>query len=101
MDEPSMKQPNPDPKITPQNQPKLKDPQLEAVLPDSLPFSSGELLGTLDEVQKKIDSEWETAKNDYHERIDNLMESFVKENFSAPEEKSASPGVSAPKASML
>lgn len=64
-------------------QDKSKDPdapKLDAILPDET-ASTGEILGQFDEYQKKVESEWESAKSAYHEKIDHIMDDFLKETM--------------------
>lgn len=71
-----------------------KSPDFDAVLPSSPSPSShpeashdpAEVFDEIDAYQKKIEKEWSQAKKNYQEKIDQIMDDFLKRN-SAPEEK--------------
>ncbi|MCG3204506.1 MAG: hypothetical protein KCHDKBKB_01221 [Elusimicrobia bacterium] len=52
-------------------------PKLDAILPDDLPPAAAELVGDIDSYQKRMEKEWETAKNSYEQKINRIMEEFM------------------------
>lgn len=56
-------------------------PELGAILPgEPLPTPS-EIFGSMDDYQKRIQSEWETAKNTYEKKINQIMEEFLNQKL--------------------
>jgi hypothetical protein len=60
---------------------KKPPPRLDAILPDHIEASPGDMLSEIDHYQKKIENDWEEAKSAYHLKIDRLMEDFLKETM--------------------
>ncbi len=67
------------PEKEPENRPNLgKDaPKLDAIFPDNLPPAAAELVGDIDNYQKKLESEWKSAKVHYEDKINRIMEEFM------------------------
>ena len=92
-----MSNPNPSSGETPKKDvPNPEPPKLDAILPDDPPIAHGEVLGHFDDYQRKVESEWESAKEAYHQKIDQMMEEFLKETLpkdlnSHPDEMAAPP----------
>lgn len=56
---------------------KESGPQLNAILPDDLPPAAAELVGDIDNYQKRMEKEWEKAKVSYEHKINRIMEEFL------------------------
>ena len=52
--------------------------------PDDLPPEAAELVEDIDSYQKKMESEWETAKSAYEEKINRIMDEFLSANNVSP-----------------
>ena len=55
-------------------------PDFEAVLPGS-EEAEAEILGDINEYQRKIESDWESAKAAYQASVDRIMDEFLKERM--------------------
>src|SRR5260221_14054668 len=54
-----------------------KEPvELKAILPGETPPTVGEIFGDIDDYQKKIEQEWEQARNAYQEKIKKILDDF-------------------------
>jgi len=59
-------------------------PASRAVPPDGSPLAAAELIDDIDAYQKRIEREWESAKNIYQSRISEIMDEFLKKGSEAP-----------------
>lgn len=53
-------------------------PKLDAILPDDLPPAAAELVGDIESYQKRMEREWEKAKSSYEDKINRIMEDFLR-----------------------
>src|SRR5436309_1601707 len=70
-----MGHPEKDPENTPES--KKDPPKLDAIFPDDLPPAAAELVGDIDNYQKRMEKEWESAKSSYEKKINHIMEEFM------------------------
>jgi hypothetical protein len=57
-------------------------PKLDAILPDETPTAAAELVDDITTTQRRMEKEWETAKNSYEKKINNIMNEFIGEGLS-------------------
>lgn len=53
-------------------------PELGAILPDTPPPSPSEVFANLDDYQRQIEKDWESAKRNYKSRVSDIMDEFMK-----------------------
>lgn len=52
-------------------------PPLDAVLPDSITPAPEDIFKEMDDFQKRLETEWESAKGSYQQKIDQIMTDFI------------------------
>lgn len=62
-------------------------PQLDAILPDAKPSDPAALSDDIASYQRRLEKEWESAKNAYEQKIDRLMNEFVADGISKLEKE--------------
>jgi hypothetical protein len=78
----------PKPEKHPKDDPK---PELGAILPDSTPPTPAEVFSELDDYQRRIETDFETAKNSYKDKIDKILDEFMNQQDMPRSATSSSP----------